>query len=103
MKKSFPRGDRIGAAVQRFVAEIIRDDFPDLAVTIVGAKSADRLQFVRVFYQGAKTDFSKILGHIRRELARRMDQKFVPELDFQYDDTLERAERIEELIKEVRV
>ncbi|MDR1027746.1 MAG: ribosome-binding factor A [Rickettsiales bacterium] len=100
-KKSFPRGDSVAAAVRRFVAEIIRDDFPDLPVTIVDAKSAGGLQFVRIFYQGKKTDFSKITAHIRRELAHRMNQRYVPELDFTYDDTLEKAERIEDLLKAI--
>ena len=85
--------------VRQFVAQIIRDMFPELGVTITDAKSHGGLQFVRIFYQGAKTDFSKLRGQIRFELAHRMNQKYVPELDFVYDDTLETAERIETLLK----
>ncbi|MDR1826491.1 MAG: ribosome-binding factor A [Rickettsiales bacterium] len=99
--KSYPRGDKIAMTVRQLVAEIIRDIFPDLGVTIVDAKSGDGLQFVRVFYQGQKQDFEKIKGRIRYELAHRMNQKHVPELEFAYDDTLEVADRIETLLKNI--
>ena len=35
---------------------------------------------------------------VRFELAKKIDQKYVPEIRFVYDDTLERADRIEELL-----
>ncbi|MDR2269079.1 MAG: ribosome-binding factor A [Rickettsiales bacterium] len=100
-KKSFPRGDKIAMAVRRFVAEIIRDQFSDLGITIVDAASGDKLQFVRIFYQGATHDFSKIKNQIRYELARRMNQKYVPELDFVHDNTPDSADRIEKLLKNI--
>ena len=35
---------------------------------------------------------------VRFELAKKIDQKYVPEIRFVYDNTLERADRIEELL-----
>jgi len=35
---------------------------------------------------------------VRFELAARMDQKYVPDIRFVYDDTLERANRIDKLL-----
>ena len=35
---------------------------------------------------------------IRFEVARKMDQKYVPEIKFMYDDTIERAARIDDLL-----
>jgi ribosome-binding factor A len=83
------------------VAEIVRDQFSRLGITIVDAESHGNLQFVRLFYQGKKTDFSKIKNQIRYELAHRMNQKHVPELDFVYDDTLETSSRIENLLNNI--
>ena len=100
-KKSYPRENKVGATVRRFVAEIVRDRFSNLGVTITDARAGGGLQFVRIFYQGRKQSFDKIKNQIRFELARRMNQKYVPELDFVYDDTLESAERIETLLKSV--
>ena len=98
-KKSYPRSDRVAETVRRFVAEIIRDQFPDLGITIVDAESSGGLQFVRIFYQGEKQDLSKIKDQVRYELAHRMNQRYVPELEFAYDATLESAKRIESLLK----
>jgi len=100
-KKSYPRGDKVAMTVRQYVAEIVRDQFPQLGITIVDAKSSGGIQFVRVFYQGPITDFSKIKDQIRYELAHRMNQRYVPELDFAYDDTLESADRIEKLLKNI--
>ena len=85
--------------VRTYIAQIILDMFPELGITVVDAKSGGGLQFVRIFYQGTPCDFGKIKGQIRYELAHRMNQKHVPELDFVYDDTLETADRIENLLK----
>ena len=97
--RPYPRGDKIAMTVRQFVAEIVRDRFPDLGVTIVDAKSSGGLQFVKIFYQGAEQDFGQIKHQIRYELAHRMNQKYVPDLEFVYDDTLESAQRIENLLK----
>ena len=37
------------------------------------------------------------------ELAKKIDQKYVPEIRFVYDDTLERADRIEELLNNIEL
>jgi len=101
-KKSYARGAKVQAVVRLLVAEILRDLYPDIPVTLVDAKSSGPgLQFVRLFYQGTPYDFSKIKDSIRWELAARMNQKFVPDLDFVYDDTIETANRIEELLNNV--
>ncbi|MCL2748703.1 MAG: ribosome-binding factor A [Alphaproteobacteria bacterium] len=97
--KSFARADRIEAKVQALVAEILRER--EIPVTLVGAESHGGLQFVRLYWQGAR-DMQKRLdaekNTIRFELAQRMDQKYVPDLRFVYDDTLEKSERIDALL-----
>ena len=40
----------------------------------------------------------EITRTVRFELAGRMNQKYVPDIKFQYDDTLEKAMRIDELL-----
>jgi ribosome-binding factor A len=98
-KKSFSRESKVAATVRQFVAEIIRDVYSDLGITVVDARAHGGLQFVRIFYQGQRRDFAPLKDNIRWELAHRMNQKYVPDLEFVYDDTLEKAERIEELLR----
>ena len=107
-KKSSPRGNRIAAKVQNIVAEILRDKYLDDpilgAVSIVGADAHGGLSFVRLYYytRGDVAVVQKKLDDVTRavrfELAARIDQKYTPEIRFVYDDTIERAERIEQLL-----
>ncbi|MCL2331759.1 MAG: ribosome-binding factor A [Proteobacteria bacterium] len=155
------RGERIASAVQKHVAEILRDNYADdpvlSGVSLVGALSHGGLQFARLYYYvrnapsclpplggesarsagggatlnkiknnnfseeapprqaspdtppqegGDATEQISLTQHrldavksqIRRELAARMNQRYVPDLQFVYDDTLERAARVEELL-----
>lgn len=103
------RPDRIAAKVQTLVAEILRDNYSDDpfvgGVSLVGAVAHGGMQFVRLYYYAGNTDtpavqrrLDEITRSVRFELAARMNQKYVPEIRFEYDDTLERAARIDELL-----
>lgn len=115
MKKHFKsnRSERIASKVQTIVAEILRDMWGDDAliggVSLVGAIAHGGLQFVRLFYYTRTPDvkavqkkLDEIKKTVRFELAARMNQKFVPDIKFQYDDTLERAQRIDELLDNLK-
>lgn len=104
------RAQRIASKVQTLVAEILRDDFGDdkiiSGVSLVGAVAHGGLQFVRLFYYSHNPDIhavqdklNKITRTVRYELAARMNQKYVPEIRFEYDDTLDRAERMEKIFQ----
>ena len=109
IKKDSNRNDRIAAKVQTIVAEILRDEYSDdpvlSGVSLVGASSHGGLQFVKLFYYSHSNDTTAVQKKlddatktIRFELAARMNQKYVPEIKFVYDDTLDRAARIDELL-----
>ena len=106
------RAARVASKVQTLVAEILRDDFSDdellRGVSLVGAVAHGGLQFVRLFYYSRNPDVAavqrrldEITRTVRYELGARMNQKYVPDIRFEYDDTLDRAERIDELLKQV--
>ncbi len=107
------RGDRIASKVQTLVAEILRDNYADDAVlsgvSLVGAVSRGGLQFVRLFYYSRNSDIEMVQKRlddvtktVRFELAARMNQKYVPEIKFEYDDTLDRAQRIDDLLNNLK-
>ena len=63
---------------------------------------------MRQFYDSRNPDVAavqrrldEITRTVRYELGARMNQKYVPDIRFEYDDTLDRAERIDELLKQV--
>lgn len=99
----------MASKVQTLVAEILRDDFGDdgliSGVSLVGAVSHGGLQFVRLYYYSRNSDIAavqrrldEITPSVRYALGAKMNQKYVPEIRFEYDDTLERAERIDHLL-----
>jgi ribosome-binding factor A len=102
------RSEKIASKVQTLVAEILQRNFSDddlvSGVSLVGAESHGGMQFVKLFfYARDKRDetqkkLDEITKTVRFELAKKIDQKYVPEIRFVYDDTLERADRIEELL-----
>ena len=72
---------------------------------MVGAVAHGGLQFVRLFYYSRNMDVNAVQKKlddvtktVRYELAARMNQKYVPDIKFEYDDTLDRAERIDKLL-----
>lgn len=106
------RGARVASKVQTLVAEILRDNYGEdkliSGVSLVGAVAHGGLQFVRLFYYSRNPDVAavqrrldEITRTVRYELGARMNQKYVPDIRFEYDDTLDRAERIDELLKQV--
>lgn len=46
--------------------------------------------------------FSAALGHFRRVIAKQLGVRFVPDLRFYYDDTLDTAEHVERLIARIK-
>ena len=96
------------------VAEILRDNYSDdkiiSGVSLVGAVAHGGLQFVRLYYYSRNDNrnavqkrLDDITRSVRFELAARMNQKYVPDIRFEYDDTLEKAQRIDELLNNLEM
>ena len=113
MKKTMNsnRSEKIASKVQTLVAQILQHDFADdlliSGVSLVGAESHGGMQFVKLFFyardnvDAVQKRLDEITKMVRFELAKKIDQKYVPEIRFVYDDTLERANRIEELLNNI--
>ena len=105
------RGEKIASKVQTLVAEILQRDFSDDAlisgVSLVGSDAHGGMQFVKLYFyardnrDATQKRLDEITKMVRFELAKKIDQKYVPEIRFVYDDTLERANRIEELLNNI--
>lgn len=96
------------------ISEIIRRELKDPHigfVTITDAEVSPDLRHARVFYsvlgeQSAQEETGKALnraaGFIRGEFARRASMRYVPEIKFFFDPSVERGARIHELLEQVR-
>lgn len=107
------RAEKISSKVQTLVAEILQHDFSDdkliSGVSLVGAESHGGMQFVKLFFyardnkDATQKRLDEITKMVRFALAKKIDQKYVPEIRFVYDDTLERADRIENLLNNLEI
>lgn len=105
------RGEKIASKVQTLVAEILQHDYMDddliKGVSLVGSESHGGMQFVKLFFyarenkEETQKKLNEITKAVRFSLAQKINQKYVPEIRFVYDDTLERADRIEELLNNI--
>ena len=107
------RNERVASKVQTLVAEILQRDFMDddliKGVSLVGADARGGTQFVKLFFyareniDATQKRLDEITKMVRFALAQKVNQKYVPEIRFVYDDTLERADRIENLLNNLEL
>ncbi len=80
-------------------------------VTITEVKVSADLQHARVYYttlgnEGARRDSARALDraapYIRRQLAQRLRLRRTPELQFFFDDSIERHDRLERILQEIQ-
>ena len=73
------------------------------------SRVGETLHYARVYITGLKEEdtkqtveqLRKVAGQVRHHLARRVNLRYTPELDFRYDETAMRALRVETLLREV--
>jgi ribosome-binding factor A len=110
---SFTRADRVSGLIQRILSDILKRDVADprLQMTIITTvKMSPDLKLARIYYAtsgGEKniTAATKAIdsahGFIKRNLARRLKLRYMPELKFFYDDSFDYGSHIERLLKMV--
>lgn len=104
------RQERVAHELRNRIARVIKQRVGDPRlrdVTITGVKTSSDLSFVRVFYRtlGAREEvvqaFAGAKPFIRRCLAEGLRLRRVPELDFRLDESLDKAARIDEILREI--
>ena len=114
MNTSYDRTDRVSQKLQEILARLLLTDIQDPRVEgieITDVEVTPDLKHASVYYMPLHDDEERreaiqeglehALGYLRREVAERLDTKYVPELDFQFDETIERARRIETILSDV--
>jgi len=119
MPKDYPRSRRIAEQIQRELSDIIRLELKDPRVgmiTITDVEVTSDHEHARIFFTrlgnfaktgeaGENDDNMPVLralehaaGFLRSELAHRMRLRIVPQLHFEYDESVERGVRLSNLI-----
>ena len=107
------RVNRVRQLLRRELSDIVmnlKDPRAEL-VTVVDTEVSKDLRHAKMFFsvigsaaeqQEAQEALQHALGFIRKEVARRISLRYVPEFTVVYDDTAERAARINSLIDSVK-
>ena len=105
------RPARVADLIQTEVATLLLYSLKDprvAGVNIVRVRVTDNLKTARLFFvcpedevDGAKTGLSSARGFIRSHLAKILQMRYVPELIFEYDNTLDERQRMEKIFYQI--
>jgi len=115
-----PGGERPARVGERIRAEVmdmlLRGQLKDPAVRDVvvhEVKVSGDLRYARIFVRSGRPDpkparqkalmsgLGRATGFVRRALGKRLKLRYTPEITFVWDDTAERAARIEEILEDI--
>jgi len=111
----YQRSERVGELLTEVIADVLREDIRDprvTAVTITAAKVTKDLRQARIYFTilgGASENKDAVLaglksalGFIRARIGKQLKLRFVPAIEFFYDNSIDEAERIEKLLRQVK-
>ncbi len=108
------RAVRVGDQLLREISEILTRRVKDPRVkgaTLSGIHVSDDLKHARIYFSvmGGSEDIHKVQGgldsakgFIKREIGARMDLKYVPEISFKYDPSLEMGRHMEKIFEKIK-
>ena len=107
------RSEKVAEAIHQIVSELLIRGLKDPRigfVTITGVKMTDDLSVAKVFFsviggeeekKGTQAGLQSAAGFIRKEVGKQLMLRHVPEIHFRFDDSLERANSIERLLRQI--
>jgi len=110
----YQRSDRVGDLLLEIVSQLLVREVNDPRigpVTLTGAEVTKDLKQARIYFSllaGSEKKAEVIAGlksatgFIRGRVARELKLRSVPTIEFVYDDTEDRAQRIEDLLKQTK-
>jgi ribosome-binding factor A len=108
------RASRVGDLILREIADLLMTRVKDPRVkktTVTGILVSKDLRYARVYYSligdeqeilETQRGLDSAKGFIKREIALRMDLKYVPDLVFKHDPSLAVGDHMEKLFRKLR-
>ncbi|WP_227766597.1 30S ribosome-binding factor RbfA [Zhaonella formicivorans] len=110
----FQRSQRVAEEMKREVAEILRNELKDPRigfVTITSVEVSGDLRYAKVYVSvyGKSEEqkqtleaLNKASGFVRREIGKRIQLRYTPEIVFKFDESIEHGAKIAELLNKVQ-
>jgi ribosome-binding factor A len=113
VKRSSGRAQKLGDLIQRELSGLVQRELRDPRVgmiTITGVDVSPDFSHAKVFFttlskenlDDAKQGLRRAAGFLRSQLAKRIKLYTTPELRFEYDESVERGDRLSRLIDSVK-
>ena len=111
--KSFPRSDRVGGHIQKVLSDLLQKDIKDPRldmVTITDVKLSNDLRKARIYFttstpkntERAIEGFKSARGYVKRVLSQHLGLRYMPDIEFLYDESFDYASRIDKLLKSTK-
>lgn len=111
----YQRSERVGELLTEIIADVLRREIRDprvTGVTITAAKVTKDLRQARIYFtvmggaHGNKdtvlAGLNSALGFIRSRIGKQLQLRYVPSIEFFYDESVDEAERIDKLLRQVK-
>lgn len=112
--KPYARADRVSGLIQAALSDLLNKSIKDPrldAVSITRVKMTADLKYARIYFvtsgsaasrEDATSGFRKAHGFIKYALAQEIELRYMPELQFLYDDSIDYGLHIEALLKQMK-
>ena len=109
------RAVRVGDQILKEVADLLMRKVNDprvKSVTLTGVSLSNDIKTGRIFYsiigesediQKAQKGIESARGYIRREISHRLNLRYMPDLNFQYDPSIETGNQMEKLFRKIHI
>ena len=110
----FKRSNRVGDQILREVSQMLQMNIKDPRiglVTISHVLLTDDLRYARIYYtvfgdEAQRKDtlagLQHATGYIRKQLGQRLRLRFVPEIAFHFDRSLDHVAHVEHILEEIK-
>jgi ribosome-binding factor A len=111
--KTYPRSERVSSKIREEISQVLMRDVKDPRIkniTITDVKMNNDLKKARIYYclagddnqkQDAAQGLKSAMGFIKREMANRLDLRYMPEFQFYFDESLDTGSRIDQLLEKI--
>ena len=111
---SFSRADRVSGLIQETLSDLLNKSIHDprlQMITITKVKMSADLRLARIYFaiygddkksENAAKGFESARGFIKRILAPKLGLRYMPDLKFFYDDSLDYGSHIDQLLKKIK-
>lgn len=109
----YKRSEKIAEAVHEFISGLLVKGLKDPRigfVTITAVEVSDDLRLAKVYFtvigsdeekKAAQEGLNSSRSFLRREMGKQMKMRYVPDIIFRYDTSLEYGNRIDGLLKDI--